>query len=68
MTRTDQASPGELATTVTGAGRERSKSRALYSASERQRRDESGWTIVQGVLAPVQFLVFLVSLAWFFAP
>lgn len=63
MTRTDQASPGELATTVTGAGRERSKSRALYSASERKRRDESGWTIVQGVLAPVQFLVFLVSLA-----
>ena len=26
-------------------------------------RDGSGWTIVQGVLAPVQFLVFLVSLA-----
>jgi 3-vinyl bacteriochlorophyllide hydratase len=26
------------------------------------RRDRSRWTIVQGVLAPVQFLVFLVSL------
>lgn len=35
---------------------------ALYSAEERQRRDDSVWTLVQGVLAPVQFLVFLVSL------
>ena len=34
----------------------------LYSAEERQRRDASRWTLVQGVLAPVQFLVFLVSL------
>ncbi|MEP7296616.1 MAG: 2-vinyl bacteriochlorophyllide hydratase [Burkholderiales bacterium] len=36
--------------------------RPLYSAEERQRRDASGWTLVQGVLAPVQFVVFLVSL------
>ena len=36
--------------------------RALYTAAERRRRDASPWTIVQGVLAPVQFLVFLVSL------
>ncbi len=35
---------------------------ALYTAEERKRRDESGWTLVQGVLAPIQFLVFLVSL------
>jgi 3-vinyl bacteriochlorophyllide hydratase len=34
----------------------------LYTAEERRRRDASPWTIVQGVLAPVQFLVFLVSL------
>jgi 3-vinyl bacteriochlorophyllide hydratase len=34
----------------------------LYSAAERQRRDASGWTLVQGVLAPVQFAIFLVSL------
>jgi len=34
----------------------------LYSPAERRRRDASGWTIVQGVLAPVQFLVFLCSL------
>jgi 3-vinyl bacteriochlorophyllide hydratase len=36
--------------------------RPLYTPEERLRRDESPWTLVQGVLAPVQFLVFLVSL------
>ena len=34
----------------------------LYTPDQRRRRDETRWTIVQGVLAPVQFLVFLVSL------
>jgi 3-vinyl bacteriochlorophyllide hydratase len=34
----------------------------LYTPEERRRRDHSPWTIVQGVLAPLQFLVFLVSL------
>ena len=34
----------------------------LYTDAERARRDASVWTIVQGVLAPVQFFVFLVSL------
>ena len=38
------------------------KAVALYTAEERRRRDESGWTLVQGVLAPIQFLVFLISL------
>jgi 3-vinyl bacteriochlorophyllide hydratase len=36
--------------------------RALYTPEERIKRDQSVWTLVQGVLAPVQFLVFLVSL------
>lgn len=66
MTRKDQASPVEPATTATvtvkGAGQQRGKSRALYTADQRVRRDESVWTIVQGVLAPLQFLVFLISL------
>ncbi len=35
---------------------------ALYTAEERRRRDESVWTTIQGVLAPLQFLVFLISL------
>ena len=35
----------------------------LYTAAERLRRDSSRWTLVQGVLAPLQFIVFLVSLS-----
>jgi 3-vinyl bacteriochlorophyllide hydratase len=34
----------------------------LYTPDERRRRDQSPWTLVQGILAPVQFLVFLISL------
>jgi 3-vinyl bacteriochlorophyllide hydratase len=34
----------------------------LYTAEERQRRDATPWTLVQGVLAPIQFLVFAISL------
>jgi 3-vinyl bacteriochlorophyllide hydratase len=37
--------------------------RRVYTPEERLRRDASRWTLVQGLLAPVQFLVFLVSLA-----
>jgi len=37
-------------------------SRPLYTPQQRQRRDRSAWTLVQGVLAPLQFVVFLVSL------
>ncbi len=36
--------------------------RPLYTEAERQRRDASPWTVVQGVLAPVQFIIFLASL------
>lgn len=35
----------------------------LYTAEERVRRDATVWTTIQGVLAPFQFLVFLISLA-----
>jgi 3-vinyl bacteriochlorophyllide hydratase len=45
--------------------------RPLYTPAERLRRDASVWTLVQGVLAPLQFLVFLVSLGlvlrWLFS-
>ncbi|MCR9270329.1 MAG: 2-vinyl bacteriochlorophyllide hydratase [Henriciella sp.] len=34
----------------------------LYTPAERKRRDETVWTLVQGVLAPLQFFVFGVSL------
>ncbi|MBW4708285.1 2-vinyl bacteriochlorophyllide hydratase [Roseobacter sp. YSTF-M11] len=34
----------------------------LYTAEERARRDQTIWTLVQGILAPLQFVVFLISL------
>lgn len=34
----------------------------LYTPEERVRRDATKWTLVQGILAPVQFVVFLISL------
>lgn len=34
----------------------------LYTPEQRLRRDGTVWTLVQGVLAPIQFLVFLISL------
>lgn len=42
----------------------------LYTADERSRRDASVWTLIQGILAPIQFLVFLISLGlvlWYLA-
>ncbi|ABM62402.1 2-vinyl bacteriochlorophyllide hydratase [Halorhodospira halophila] len=42
----------------------------LYTEEERRRRDASPWTLVQGILAPTQFIVFLVSLGlvlWYLA-
>ncbi len=41
---------------------ERPKRQPLYTAEERARRDASRWTLVQGILAPLQFVVFLASL------
>ena len=34
----------------------------LYTPEQRARRDASPWTLVQGILAPLQFVVFLISL------
>jgi 3-vinyl bacteriochlorophyllide hydratase len=39
------------------------RAQPLYTVEERRRRDASPWTTVQGVLAPLQFAVFLVSLS-----
>jgi len=38
------------------------RGRPLYTADQRRRRDASPWTMVQGILAPLQFAVFLISL------
>ena len=44
------------------AGKRQGAARPLYTAEQRRRRDATRWTLIQGVLAPVQFLIFLVSL------
>lgn len=43
-------------------GQHQTTSKSLYTPEERIKRDKTGWTLVQGVLAPIQFLVFLISL------
>lgn len=45
------------------ARREGTAHRPVYTPAERVRRDATVWTTVQAVLAPLQFAVFLVSLA-----
>ena len=35
--------------------------RPLYTSAERRRRNTTPWTLVQGILAPVQFVVFFLS-------
>ncbi|MFK7869392.1 MAG: 2-vinyl bacteriochlorophyllide hydratase [Roseobacter sp.] len=42
---------------------QKSSGSGLYTPEERARRDATRWTLVQGMLAPFQFVVFLVSLA-----
>ena len=38
------------------------RDQSIYTPEQRRRRDETRWTLVQGILAPLQFAVFLVSL------
>jgi 3-vinyl bacteriochlorophyllide hydratase len=37
-------------------------SKPLYNQEQRAKRDATVWTLVQGILAPIQFLVCLISL------
>ena len=62
MTRQDHEFPAGPDPKRRQEGSAKGISTALYTPAERRRRDESVWTTVQGVLAPLQFLVFLVSL------
>ena len=47
---------------MTSASRTSSEQVGLYTPEQRVRRDASTWTTVQGILAPLQFAVFLISL------
>jgi 3-vinyl bacteriochlorophyllide hydratase len=51
-----------LHSTHHGRGQPRTKP-PLYTNEERARRDATPWTMVQAILAPLQFLVFAISLA-----
>lgn len=51
---------------MTGKRSDTANRRPLYTPAQKQRRDATPWTLVQGVLAPVQFLVFLISLGLVF--
>ena len=44
-----------------GSAQQRRVFKSLYTPRQRERRDATRWTLVQGILAPVQFLVFAVS-------
>ena len=46
-----------------GVARHGGRGRPLYTPEQKLRRDASPWTVVQGILAPLQFLVFAVSLS-----
>jgi 3-vinyl bacteriochlorophyllide hydratase len=47
---------------LAGSDKPKKIARFLYSPAERRRRDATPWTMVQGILAPIQFAVFLASL------
>jgi len=57
----EAVNPANMLRRINSARRRRA-ARPLYTPDEKRRRDASPWTMVQGILAPVQFLVFLVSL------
>ena len=47
---------------MTAIPHQHSQRAPLYTPEQRLRRDATGWTMVQGILAPVQFLAFGISL------
>lgn len=51
---------------MSGIGGNAQPHKPLYTPAQKQRRDQSPWTLVQGVLAPIQFVVFLISLGLVF--
>jgi 3-vinyl bacteriochlorophyllide hydratase len=54
------AAPAKAERAAVSSAKPRSK--ALYTPEQRIRRDATKWTLVQGILAPIQFLIFLISL------
>jgi 3-vinyl bacteriochlorophyllide hydratase len=67
LTDKSVAAPANEITQIGNAGSQASSPtqplKPLYTPEQRIRRDATRWTLVQGILAPVQFAVFLISLA-----
>jgi 3-vinyl bacteriochlorophyllide hydratase len=61
MTMPTQASDAPTATAGSRSPSPQAPRAGLYTPEERLRRDATPWTLVQGILAPVQFLVMAVS-------
>jgi 3-vinyl bacteriochlorophyllide hydratase len=58
----DTRGEGQHGAALLVMGRRPAEERPIYTAEERRRRDATPWTLVQGILAPVQFLAFFISL------
>ena len=61
MTVPTHASDAPTATAGSRSPSPQAPRAGLYTPEERLRRDATPWTLVQGILAPVQFLVMAVS-------
>lgn len=61
MTMPTHASDAPTATSGSRSPSPQAPRAGLYTPEERLRRDATPWTLVQGILAPVQFLVMAVS-------
>ena len=61
MTQPTHASDALTATAGVRSPSPQAPKTGLYTPDERLRRDATKWTLVQGILAPVQFLVMAVS-------
>jgi 3-vinyl bacteriochlorophyllide hydratase len=55
--------PAHVGSHIEGHIKSEAGKAALYTPEERERRDATPWTLVQAILAPLQFLVFAISLA-----
>ena len=51
-----------MSVTMQTTVRQVATARPLYTPQQRSRRDATVWTVVQGIMAPIQFAVFVVSL------
>lgn len=58
--------PEPVSTASISPAMSNARASALYTVAERRRRDASKWTFVQGVLAPLQFVVFIASVVLVF--